>query len=195
MTLALTPRDPQVLIVDADQAFAYEMTDALVQSDDAFQIEVVRSMVEAILRAPSANWDVVLVDLHGANLEQCTPTIRKLCEATTAPVLVLSNRASHFDTAAALEAGAEDVLDKGIEGHHGAVRAIQVTLERHWARGRLEAQAYRDPLTGLNNRASFVQAVEEATVQAGRHGRLAIMMLDLDGFKAVNDTLGPPHRR
>ncbi len=54
----------------------------------------------------------------------------------------------------------------------------------------LEAMAYTDPLTGLHNRRSFVEAGARAAGEAQAGGRLAVIFLDLDRFKQVNDTLG-----
>jgi diguanylate cyclase (GGDEF)-like protein len=51
-------------------------------------------------------------------------------------------------------------------------------------------QAQHDALTGLPNRALFVEQLEEALVQSPAEGRVAVMLIDLDGFKEVNDTLG-----
>ncbi len=50
-------------------------------------------------------------------------------------------------------------------------------------------QAYHDTLTGLPNRAMFTERLAE-TLLAGRQGKVAVMFIDLDGFKEVNDTLG-----
>ncbi|MEO5596956.1 MAG: diguanylate cyclase, partial [Lysobacteraceae bacterium] len=56
---------------------------------------------------------------------------------------------------------------------------------------RLRHQALHDELTGLPNRAAFEQAVATAIIEARKHGgTLALALLDLDGFKQVNDTLG-----
>ena len=73
----------------------------------------------------------------------------------------------------------------------------------HYARlfsdiSRLKAQerqladlARRDALTGLSNRRNFEEQLEQAVARAQRSGRpLALLYLDLDGFKRVNDTLG-----
>ncbi|MGE5791740.1 MAG: putative bifunctional diguanylate cyclase/phosphodiesterase [Bacteroidota bacterium] len=56
---------------------------------------------------------------------------------------------------------------------------------------RVRYQAYHDPLTGLPNRASFVEHLEEAIRRAKRFGwSLGVMFLDIDRFKKVNDSLG-----
>jgi diguanylate cyclase (GGDEF)-like protein len=55
----------------------------------------------------------------------------------------------------------------------------------------LEHQAYHDTLTGLSNRVTFDDHLRLATSQAKREGRrIAVMFLDLDRFKIINDTLG-----
>jgi diguanylate cyclase (GGDEF)-like protein len=55
----------------------------------------------------------------------------------------------------------------------------------------LEHQAYHDTLTGLSNRVTFDDHLRLATAQAKRDGRrIAVMFLDLDRFKVINDTLG-----
>ncbi|ADV67313.1 putative bifunctional diguanylate cyclase/phosphodiesterase [Deinococcus maricopensis] len=65
------------------------------------------------------------------------------------------------------------------------------TAELEASQARLAHQAQHDVLTGLPNRALFQDRVERGIASAAREGgRLAVMFIDLDGFKAVNDTLG-----
>ncbi|MVN88565.1 EAL domain-containing protein [Deinococcus sp. HMF7620] len=65
------------------------------------------------------------------------------------------------------------------------------TAELEASQARLAHQAQHDVLTGLPNRALFQDRVERGVASAAREGKqLAVMFIDLDGFKAVNDTWG-----
>jgi diguanylate cyclase (GGDEF)-like protein/PAS domain S-box-containing protein len=65
------------------------------------------------------------------------------------------------------------------------------TAELEASRARLVHQAQHDHLTGLPNRILLEERVERAVAAASRYGRcLAVLFLDLDGFKGVNDTFG-----
>ena len=63
--------------------------------------------------------------------------------------------------------------------------------DQHRSDERLAYLAYTDPLTGLANRALFADRLHQAVVFARRHGvGFAVLMVDLDGFKSVNDSYG-----
>ena len=89
---------------------------------------------------------------------------------------VLFNAAAYRDAAGGTEgflASARDVTER-------------VALEK-----RLEHQALHDGLTGLPNRALFLDRLGHALERSGRSGRrIAVLFLDLDNFKYVNDSLG-----
>ena len=71
------------------------------------------------------------------------------------------------------------------------VGTVQDITERKLAQARIDLLANFDPLTGLPNRAQLDDRVRYAVSLAKRgHGYLALMFLDLDRFKDINDTLG-----
>jgi diguanylate cyclase (GGDEF)-like protein len=66
--------------------------------------------------------------------------------------------------------------------------------ELHDTQASLESLALRDPLTGLLNHRSFHEALQRAVDRARDHGeKVALVLLDLDHFKLVNDTHGHPY--
>ena len=73
---------------------------------------------------------------------------------------------------------------------NGFIATIIDCSYRHDAEEKLRQMAERDTLTGLANRALFKHRLDHALDRVGRHGALALLCLDLDGFKNVNDSLG-----
>gem|GEM_PF-1527559 len=72
-----------------------------------------------------------------------------------------------------------------------ARRLVAIAVERHQLSQRLIRQALYDPLTQLPNRTLFATSLEQALLAAEREERsVAVLFIDLDDFKAVNDTLG-----
>jgi diguanylate cyclase (GGDEF)-like protein/PAS domain S-box-containing protein len=77
----------------------------------------------------------------------------------------------------------------------GVVATYRDVTERRAVQERLAYDANHDPLTGLANRAAFLRALDQAFLDGRRRsaGIPAVLFLDLDGFKDVNDTFG--HQR
>jgi diguanylate cyclase (GGDEF)-like protein/PAS domain S-box-containing protein len=74
---------------------------------------------------------------------------------------------------------------------NGVVLTCRDTTERVRLEAQLTHQAFHDPLTGLANRALFLDRVEHALGRLARRDRLAaVLFIDLDDFKTINDGLG-----
>lgn len=79
----------------------------------------------------------------------------------------------------------DDEVGEMVEGFNYLVARVRENDER------MTQLAHQDPLTGLPNRLSFLLRAEQGVALVRRQkGRLALMFIDLDGFKPVNDALG-----
>jgi diguanylate cyclase (GGDEF)-like protein/PAS domain S-box-containing protein len=88
-----------------------------------------------------------------------------------------------------LEVGMTNLLDDPSVG--GIVANQRDITERRAFQEQLTRQAYHDALTGLPNRALFQSRLEVALARAGRRQRtIAVLFVDLDRFKVINDSLG-----
>jgi diguanylate cyclase (GGDEF)-like protein len=81
----------------------------------------------------------------------------------------------------------------GHEGRHEVIDQVLAAATTGYVEeltAMLESQATRDPLTGLPNRAGFNEVLGHEISSAGRTSPPALLLVDLDGFKGVNDTDG-----
>ncbi|TVR64744.1 MAG: EAL domain-containing protein [Candidatus Competibacteraceae bacterium] len=73
------------------------------------------------------------------------------------------------------------------------VTVVQDITERREAEERIQQLSQYDPLTGLPNRELLIDRLQQAVLRASRdHAQVGVMMVDLDYFKRINDTLGHP---
>ncbi|MCX7889102.1 MAG: diguanylate cyclase [Rhodobacteraceae bacterium] len=144
--------------------------------------------------------DVVVV---GADLDEPGEGLRLMSELRSRPATRFSaicvvHRPGEADTAAvALDLGASDVIEAGADPREVALRVSALIRRKHLAdvlRASVEdglRLAVTDPLTGLHNRRYAMPHLAQMAARAHAEGRqIAVMLLDLDRFKQVNDTFG-----
>lgn len=147
----------------------------------------------AALRAPGAPAIAVLDGyMPGMDGPDVCQQLRATPDIPYPYLIILTSKSKPEDLVRALEAGADDFVSKPFDFDELRVRLRTgqriVTLQ-----AQLRELAERDMLTGLANRARFETALTQAVARAQRksgEGGFALVLLDLDGFKQVNDTLG-----
>ena len=134
---------------------------------------------------------MVLLDLSLPDSHGLETVIRIRTAVPSVPIVVLSGLTDEEMALQALQVGAQDYMVKGQGDGSLIARAIRYAVERKRSEERLSYLARYDHLTQLANRSLFRDRLEQALARANRNGSLvALMFLDLDGFKTVNDTLG-----
>jgi two-component system, cell cycle response regulator len=142
-------------------------------------------------------YDLILLDLQMPELNgfQVMKGLKEIEQDGYLPVLALTAQPSF--KIAALEAGARDFISKPfdlLEVHKRIHNMLEVRLlYKELAQYSKQQQelALHDPLTGLPNRRLLEDRIATNLQHAARHQhKAAVMYLDLDGFKAINDTHG-----
>lgn len=112
------------------------------------------------------------------------------------PFIIVSGTIGEDRAVTAMKAGAHDYILKGslkrlVPAVERELREARVRQERRQAEETIHRLAYTDPVTELPNRTRFRKQVEEAVATGKRDQRpVALLLMDLERFKDVNDTLG-----
>jgi diguanylate cyclase (GGDEF)-like protein len=142
--------------------------------------------------------DIILLDLGLSDAQGLDAIRRAHAAAPGVPLVVLTGLDDESVAVQALQQGAQDYLIKGQIETRGLLRALRYAIERKameraaLAMARQVAHsAEHDFLTGLPNRMLLNDRVGQAIALAKRHvKKVAVLFLDLDGFKHINDSLG-----
>lgn len=182
----------KLLLVEDNPTDAQLTQDLLAEwSLDQFEITHASVLADGLTRLSRGRFDVVLLDLSLPDTHGLATVTQVLATSPDVPVVVLSGHDDHPLALQALQHGAQDYLVKGEGGSDFLARSILYAIERKKAQERLTYLAQHDQLTGLINRTLFRDRLVHAMARSKRKDQpLAVMLLDLDRFKAVNDTLG-----
>lgn len=147
--------------------------------------------VKKALSLASDSFDVILLDLILPDSNGLNTIIEVQHYFPNTPVIILSGLNDDGIGEEAIQLGVGDYLAKSDITPSLLSRSIRFSMERFSLMRDLKDLAHVDPLTLLPNRADFMQKLEHHHEYSVRHGtQMALCMLDLDGFKGVNDSLG-----
>ncbi|MBL0940168.1 MAG: EAL domain-containing protein [Gemmatimonadaceae bacterium] len=196
------PSRLHILLVDNDEADATRSVEALQGRLGTHVLCThVRSLAEAIRHLLQGRPDAVLLDLALGDASGVASLAGVRGASPGTPVVVYTRGLDDALALRALRAGAHECLDKADAPAAGLARALAFAIERQRRLTSLEAarieaahRATHDPLTGLANRELFLDQLERALAFGDRYVRkTGLLFVDLDGFKAINDTRGHAH--
>ena len=111
--------------------------------------------------------------------------------APDVPIVVLAEHADEDEAVTVVKAGAQDYLIRSELSPALLRRAVMYAIERKRLEAQLAHRALHDPLTGLPNRALFLDRLGVALDRSRRNNAsIAVLFLDVDNFKQINDSLG-----
>jgi diguanylate cyclase (GGDEF)-like protein len=129
--------------------------------------------------------DLSLPDSHGID------TFSKIyAHSPKVPIIVLSGNDDQQLALYAVKSGAQDYLVKGKIDSALLMKAMQYSIERKRYQEELERQANYDALTGLPNRHLLHDRLKQAVFAQRSARSIAVVFIDLDHFKVINDSLG-----
>ncbi|HXG88870.1 MAG TPA: EAL domain-containing protein [Vicinamibacterales bacterium] len=177
--------DDAVLVVRTLAQAGYEITSKRVASEGALR--------DAL---DTATWDVAIADhtMPGFSGTRALVVVREHDQEL--PFIFVSGTIGEDVAVAAMKRGADDYIMKGNLARlppavARELREAGVRRERAKANERLTYLAYHDPMTDLPNRALLHDRLQQAVLAARRDEReLTLLVVDLDGFKEINDALG-----
>ncbi len=187
----------KILVVDDSKLSRTITMNALVNL--GHQVISASSGEEAINIFKQENIDLILLDVIMAGMSgfQCATELRSIKEKGWIPIIFLSSAIDDESIAKGIDAGGDDYLSKPFSKItlSAKIKSMERIAEmRHQLikiTEKLETLSVTDSLTGLYNRMQFDKALKNVIAQAERHHHsIALLFIDIDHFKDVNDTLG-----
>lgn len=194
--VADTGKGGRILLVD-DRQSSYERLATLLAAEHTVDVEP--NPTEALFHAAEGNYDLLIVSLDLNNfdgLRLCSQA-RSLERTRHVPILAIAEAENATRLLRGLEIGVNDYLLRPIDKTELLARArTQIRRRRYTDHLRDNVQnsiemAITDALTGLHNRRYMESHLATLAEQAATRGKpLALMILDIDYFKSINDNYG-----
>ena len=194
--IADTGAGGRVLLVE-DRKASWERLQMMLA--DRHEVEVEADPSEALFRVADGGYDLVVVSLGLENFDglRLASQVRSLERTRNVPILAIAEAEDNARLMRGLEIGINDYLIRPIDRNELMARVCtQIRRKRYTERLRDNVQmsieaAITDALTGLHNRRYMETHLTSLVEQAHARGKpLTVLVLDIDFFKAVNDTHG-----
>ena len=181
----------RLLLLEDNDDSADVVAIALTQIDPRYEIKRAGSLQTRVDILRTESIDIALIDLTLPDASGRDAAFALKVEDPDLPLVAFTGRA--FDDLALdlVRYGVHDFLRKGETSMERIHQVLQLAIERHEQERALRRQASCDALTGVLNRSQFRLHLISAISHAKRGQSLgAVMLLDIDDFKMVNDRFG-----
>ncbi len=180
-----------VLLIEDNPGDARLIREMIAEDPEApFELHFAERLSHGLDFLANRRAGLVLLDLSLPDSLGLETFAKVFAHSPAVPIIVLTGTDDSTVALKAVQGGAQDFLVKGKLDRELLVRSMQYSIERKRYQVQLEHQANYDALTGLPNRTLLHDRLHQA-VFAQRHVRaIAVVFIDLDHFKFVNDSLG-----
>jgi diguanylate cyclase (GGDEF)-like protein len=181
----------RVLLIEDNPGDVRLIREMLAEDDEpAFHLECAGRLAQGLECLATTAVAVVLLDLSLPDSFGIETFTRVYAHSPKVPIIVLTGNDDRTVALSAVKGGAQDYLVKSRLDRELLLRSIQYSIERKHYQEQIERQANYDALTGLPNRNLLRDRLRQAMLAHGGRRSLAVVFLDLDHFKFVNDGLG-----
>jgi two-component system cell cycle response regulator len=178
-----------ILLVDDDED-TLELLRAVLERE-GYQVAEALGGLDAISQVERCRFDLVLSDVSMALGDGFTlVTALRSAGLHDCPVVLMSAEHDTKRRVLGLDLGADDFMAKPVQAEELLAR-VRAHLRRARRHAELKRDTLHDSLTGVLNRLGFMERfASQAALLSRRPGALSLLMIDVDGFKAVNDQYG-----
>jgi diguanylate cyclase (GGDEF)-like protein len=185
----------QVLLIEDNPGDARLIREMLAEAPEApFQLHFAERLahgLELLSKGGEAGMPaLVLLDLSLPDSFGLETFAKVYAHSPQVPIIVLTGNDDQTVALSAVKGGAQDYLVKSRLDRELLLRSMQYSIERKRYQVQLEHQANYDALTGLPNRNLLHDRLRQAVYAQRSPRAMAVVFIDLDHFKFVNDSLG-----